>query len=168
VTEDYFFSITAMKRGLTIDWIEGEMREESPFTFWDIVKQRQRWFQGIFLTLTTFEFNPLSTVFIFRYIRLFLLTFSPFYLFLDICFVLFPLSFTKWDMILGVLNEAAQQYVFIVGTLNNFDFNERNLLDAAFLLVPTVIWTRYLKVVETLSVILGLFIDKDQFYVVKK
>jgi egghead protein (zeste-white 4 protein) len=168
VTEDYFFAIKAMERGFTIDWIEGEMREESPFTFLDIVKQRQRWFQGIFLTLRSFKFNPFNTLFLFKYIRLFFWACSPFYVFLDICYVFFPLSLTKWDLILCVLNEAIHQYVFIVGTLNNFDFKKRNLLEAVILLVPTVIWTRYLKVIESLAIILGIFQNKDQFYVVKK
>lgn len=35
IAEDTYFAISAMTKGYTFDWIEGEMWEKSPFTFWD-------------------------------------------------------------------------------------------------------------------------------------
>jgi egghead protein (zeste-white 4 protein) len=46
ITEDAFFAIKASNYGYSFDWIEGEIYEQSPFTFMDIVRQRRRWYQG--------------------------------------------------------------------------------------------------------------------------
>ena len=35
--------------GFTFGFIDGEMREKSPFSFSDFIKQRKRWMQGIYL-----------------------------------------------------------------------------------------------------------------------
>ena len=47
IAEDTYFAALAIARGYSFDWIEGEMREQSPQTFIDFVKQRRRWLQGI-------------------------------------------------------------------------------------------------------------------------
>merc|ERR1712240_30118 len=49
VAEDAWFGLRAIERGYTIDFIEGDMLEKSPFTFYDFIKQRQRWMQGLFM-----------------------------------------------------------------------------------------------------------------------
>ncbi|KAF7639507.1 Glyco_trans_2-like domain-containing protein [Meloidogyne graminicola] len=51
IAEDCFFSMVAFRDGYSFDFIEGEMHEKSPFTFWDFLQQRRRWLQGIFLTV---------------------------------------------------------------------------------------------------------------------
>ena len=43
--EDAFFALVAMDKGLTFDFVEGEMLEKSPFTFSDFFRQRKRWMQ---------------------------------------------------------------------------------------------------------------------------
>ncbi len=49
--EDCFFAMAAMDKGLTFDFIEGEMLEKSPFTFKDFFRQRKRWMQGIYMVV---------------------------------------------------------------------------------------------------------------------
>jgi hypothetical protein len=49
ITEDGYFAVKAANMGFTFDWIEGEMLEKSPFNFMDIVRQRRRWEQGMYL-----------------------------------------------------------------------------------------------------------------------
>ena len=51
--EDCYFAILAIDQhpDLKFDFIEGEMREKSPFSFKDFFKQRQRWMQGIFMVV---------------------------------------------------------------------------------------------------------------------
>lgn len=51
IAEDCFFSMIAFRDGYTFDFVEGEMFEKSPFTFWDFLQQRKRWLQGIYLTV---------------------------------------------------------------------------------------------------------------------
>lgn len=47
ITEDSYFALLAMERGVKFDWVEGFIREQSPFTVFDIVRQRRRWYCGL-------------------------------------------------------------------------------------------------------------------------
>ena len=46
ITEDSYFAVKAVNQGYTFDWIEGEMLEQSPFSFMDYIRQKRRWDQG--------------------------------------------------------------------------------------------------------------------------
>lgn len=47
ITEDAWFALSAMDRGIRFDWVEGFIREQSPFTLFDLIQQRRRWFCGL-------------------------------------------------------------------------------------------------------------------------
>ena len=47
ITEDAYFALLAMERGVKFDWVEGFIREQSPFTAIDIIRQRRRWYCGL-------------------------------------------------------------------------------------------------------------------------
>ncbi len=56
VTEDAAFAITAWGRGIRFDWVNGQMIEQSPYTFLDFIKQRRRWFNGLWFVATSQDF----------------------------------------------------------------------------------------------------------------
>lgn len=47
LAEDFEFSQDAWRRGFTSGRIHGIVREQSPVTLRDFLKQRRRWFMGI-------------------------------------------------------------------------------------------------------------------------
>jgi len=47
ITEDAYFGLIAMERGIQFDWVEGFIREQSPFSLRDLIQQRRRWFCGL-------------------------------------------------------------------------------------------------------------------------
>lgn len=49
ITEDAYFALTAAQKGVKFAWVEGFIREQSPFNIRDLIKQRRRWISGLVL-----------------------------------------------------------------------------------------------------------------------
>lgn len=47
VTEDAYFALKAMEKGYRFGWVDGFIREQSPYTITDLMRQRRRWFCGL-------------------------------------------------------------------------------------------------------------------------
>lgn len=47
ITEDAYFALVAMERGIRFDWVCGFIREQSPLSLLDLIQQRRRWFCGL-------------------------------------------------------------------------------------------------------------------------
>lgn len=47
ITEDAYFAFKASDRHIKFGWVDGYVREQSPFTIGDVLKQRRRWFNGL-------------------------------------------------------------------------------------------------------------------------
>jgi len=49
ITEDAYFALLAGEKGIKFDWVEGYIREQSPFCIKDLIKQRRRWICGLLI-----------------------------------------------------------------------------------------------------------------------
>ena len=49
ITEDAHFALVARSRGVRFHWLDSQMYEASPFSLWDFVCQRRRWYGGLWL-----------------------------------------------------------------------------------------------------------------------
>jgi egghead protein (zeste-white 4 protein) len=47
ITEDAYFALVAADRGIRFDWVQGHIREQSPFTLSALLRQRRRWYCGL-------------------------------------------------------------------------------------------------------------------------
>ncbi|KAJ3339008.1 hypothetical protein HDU91_001082 [Kappamyces sp. JEL0680] len=63
LTEDYEFSQHAWRQGFTFGCIHGIVREQSPFTVIDFMKQRRRWYLGIIEIAGVYDTNKLLLYF---------------------------------------------------------------------------------------------------------
>jgi hypothetical protein len=45
--EDAYFGFKAMEKSIKFDWVNGFIKEQSPFSIGDIIKQRMRWYTGM-------------------------------------------------------------------------------------------------------------------------
>ncbi|KAL3096718.1 hypothetical protein niasHT_025146 [Heterodera trifolii] len=167
IAEDCFFSMVAFRDGYSFDFIEGEMHEKSPFTFWDFLQQRRRWLQGIYLTVHS-KFIPLRCKILLASslyawvtmplttLQIFLSPFCP-----------LPRSFLLDFLVVFV--GAVNLYMYIFGVIKSFSHKYRNdpwkLLIytlGAFVAIPFNVW------IENVAVIMGMCSHKFEFYVVNK
>lgn len=51
ITEDAFWALTAIQKGLRCAWVDGFMEEQSCMSAIDFLRQRRRWFQGLVKTV---------------------------------------------------------------------------------------------------------------------
>jgi len=49
ITEDAYFALVAWERGIKFAWVDTYMYEQSPFSIYDFIMQRRRWFGGLWL-----------------------------------------------------------------------------------------------------------------------
>jgi egghead protein (zeste-white 4 protein) len=52
ITEDAYLALKAMEKNIQFDWIDGYIKEQSPFSFKDFLNQRARWFCGLAMVIT--------------------------------------------------------------------------------------------------------------------
>ena len=62
VTEDAYFALLCASQGIRFGWVNGYIREQSPFSLGAILKQRRRWYCGL-RTLSFDKSIPLRTRF---------------------------------------------------------------------------------------------------------
>lgn len=49
ITEDAYFALICSSKGYRFNWVDGQIKEQSPFSIGAIIHQRRRWFCGLWL-----------------------------------------------------------------------------------------------------------------------
>ena len=111
VTEDAAFALTAWSRGISFDWVDGIMVEQSPYTFVDFVKQRRRWFNGLWIVATCPDFELRYRIVLWVFMAYW--TLSPYILLACVDLWLARLPITGW--LLGFLRVSFAYYVAVYG-----------------------------------------------------
>jgi egghead protein (zeste-white 4 protein) len=167
IAEDCFFSMIAFRDGYSFNFVEGEMFEKSPFTFWDFLQQRKRWLQGIYLTVHS-KMIPLRCK-IFLALSLYAWATMPFTTLQVLLCSLLPLpSSTFIDFLVAYIG-AVNLYMYVFGVMKSFSHKYRQSVwrlllytAGAIVAIPFNIW------IENIAVVMGMFSRKDGFYVVNK
>jgi egghead protein (zeste-white 4 protein) len=168
ICEDCYFAMLADNMGFTFDWIEGEMLEQSAFGFWDFVRQRKRWVQGLLLVYHSrnLKFGPSKWLCL--HFKFYMLILVPLRILFSIILAIYPISFHAIDLYLPRIAEISYTYVFLLGMVNSFDFAKLDLKTKVYCFCGTWFWIRYGWLAEAFAVIWALLTTKDQFFVIKK
>jgi egghead protein (zeste-white 4 protein) len=166
IAEDTYFAMSAMSKGYTFDWIDGEMWEKSPFSFWDFLQQRKRWIQGIFLVVHDRKL-PLRARFclalaLYSWLTLPLST-SNVYL-----TALFPIPVGQTLDFLTCLVGIVNLYLYFIGAIKSYSIKRLGFVKFMFCIIGALCTIPFVVVIENIAVIWGLFGDKKKFYVVNK
>jgi beta-1,4-mannosyltransferase len=167
VTEDAYFALKATERGYRFGWVDGFIREQSPYTITALMRQRRRWFCGLRLLANdkTIRWDvrlPVAiSVFLWRWMWMGTLA------------TVFNVAagggyFPAELAILAAVIGGSTTAVYLVGT-------HRNLLDAEFstfrkicLYVAVPVAMPLMGIIENAAVIWGLLQPVKGFDIVEK
>ncbi|XP_074598118.1 beta-1,4-mannosyltransferase egh [Brevipalpus obovatus] len=168
VAEDCFFSMVAFKRGYSFNFIEGEMHEKSPFTIKDLLQQRKRWMQGIYLVVHSPQI-PLRNKFLLA-ISLYSWLTVPLSTSNVVLAMLFPLPDDRF-VILNILVAfvgATSLYMFIFGVAKSFSLMRLGYQKFFLCIIGALCVMPFNVMVEIIAVFWGLIGNKYRFYIVQK
>jgi egghead protein (zeste-white 4 protein) len=170
ITEDAWFALSAMDHGVRFDWVEGFIREQSPFTLFDLIQQRRRWFCGLSAVAKDESLRP-STRRMLRFcVASWALGGAAVIFGLITAIVFGPDAFPRWMLPgMGVCGGAAMA-VYVVGAYRNVTEAQlawpRRLwiigLTAASVLV---LWP---PLIEGLGVLYAIWKPMTTFHIVRK
>lgn len=165
ITEDSYFALVAQAAGIEFDFIPAYMYEKSPFTVKDFIRQRRRWFGGIWFCALSPELPVKERVILAAFMLMWSLSWScPLMVIVNL---LYPTATPLWLGIGGGVSFAYTVWMYVVGficTFDRADLKERyvGLLAAQILLVPLF------SVMESVAVLYALLSPPKDFYIVQK
>lgn len=166
VAEDCYFSMVATTKGYTFGFIQGEMWEKSPFTIQDLLRQRKRWMQGIWLVVQSAKIPKLQKLFLamslYSWLTLPLTTMGI--IIGNITQIPSPL----WIQLVGSFCFAISFYMYIFGVLKSFDLRSTGVCMMFVYLIGAIMTLPINLLIENMAVIWGLIGSKHHFYIVDK
>ena len=166
IAEDTYFAMKAMAKGYSFDWIDGEMWEKSPFSFWDFLQQRKRWIQGIFLVVHDKKLPKRAraclALALYSWLTLPLST-SNVYL-----SALYPIPVGQTFDFLVCFVGAINLYLYFIGAVKSFSVTRLGYFKFFCCVIGALCTIPFVVVIENIAVIWGLFGDKKKFYIVNK
>ncbi|XP_072392301.1 beta-1,4-mannosyltransferase egh [Diabrotica undecimpunctata] len=166
IAEDCFFAMRAYSKGYTFNYIEGEMWEKSPFTFWDFIQQRKRWLQGISLVVHS-KAIPVKNKLLLACSCYSWLT-LPLSVSNLIIAAKYPIPCPPFIDFVCAFIGAVNIYMFIFGVIKSFTIYRFGLFKLTLCIVGAVIVIPFNLVIENIAVLWGIFGKKHKFYVVNK
>lgn len=166
IAEDCYFAMEAYKKGYTFDFIDGEMWEKSPFTILDLIRQRKRWIQGIWLVVHSGKI-PMSKKYLLAMSHYAMLT-LPITSSSFILTTIFPLPTPMWITVLGTFCFAITLYMYFFGVIKSFALKQTSGFMLLVYLFSQVIVLPINIVCENIATIWGLLGPKHNFYIVGK
>ncbi|MEQ8677181.1 MAG: glycosyltransferase family 2 protein [Aggregatilineales bacterium] len=165
ITEDAYFALVAQNMGVKFGFIHAFMYEKSPFTIMDFIKQRHRWFGGLWLCALAPDI-PLRH----RYI---LITFMTMWSLSWLCIVMvfinlvYPTGTPAWLAIIGGISFFYYVTLYLIGFFRTFEVKD-GLARFIVLMILQVVLIPVFSTMESIGVIYGLVKPPKGFYIVQK
>jgi len=167
VCEDAWFALVAMEAGYTIDFVDGDMMERSPFTLSDFMKQRKRWMQGIFMVVFSNPSIKYKT-------RMCLMSAMITWLCLPFCTstiliqAIFPFNIPLLLDFVQTWLGASAMYMYLVGYIRQFPIHRSSWARILFIMPEILIASTVSVVLENIAVLTMWFGNWYDFYIVQK
>ena len=165
ITEDAHFALIAQAMGVKFSFIHAFMYEQSPFSIMDFIRQRRRWFGGLWLCtrgagIALQDRLILST---------FMIMWSVSWICLAMVYVnfLFPTGTPAWLAICGGVSFLYYVTLYLVGFFRTFDMRDWGIKFFGLLLLQIILIPVF-SAMEAAGVLYGLLSPPKDFYIVQK
>ncbi|OQY02365.1 MAG: hypothetical protein B6I26_00550 [Desulfobacteraceae bacterium 4572_130] len=163
LTEDAYFALLAAEKKVKFDWVNGFIKEQSPFTVMDIIRQRARWYTGLIRVATDSKLKLANRFILMIYV--FAWTFAWFGapLFLFDCIVMKLIYdirfFPFWATILTAILVGLIGSLYVVGAYRNVYHLNAPFRKKAYIVFMTYVLFLFQlpMLVESSSVIYALY-----------
>ncbi len=177
VTEDAYFALKAMEENIRFDWVDGFIKEQSPFTIIDFINQRSRWFCGLVFVATDVKLK-FSTRFILA-LALISWFFSFFSALVTVISLLITFStgvgyFPLWGVLATSLLSGFVGSIYMIGVYRNISNWVAPSYKKVLLILTTyfLFYIQILLILEFIAVAISMFRlvsnPPNEFYVVAK
>lgn len=181
ITEDAYLALKAMENKIQFDWIDGFIREQSPFTFRDFLNQRVRWFCGLTMVITDKKLKFTSRIGLVLMIISWSVTWlATFVTIANIVsgFIAGENYFPFWAVICTSIITGVVGSVYMIGAYRNVSYWDAPIWKKIFVLLVTyfLFLFQILAIMEGVAVIKSIiqllktmiFRPHQDFYVVAK
>lgn len=173
ITEDSYFALMAMQRGVRFDWVEGFIREQSPFTLMDILRQRRRWFCGLWQVARDPTLDFFTTIVLRLHVLFWAIaaiTLPLPLIFLQQRYLFGNLILPYWLFLSAAICTGLYATSYCVGAYRNVLQSELSIgRKLSIIGFAAIAWFFYIPaLVECAGTLYGLFFPVNSFYVVAK
>lgn len=166
ISEDCYFAMIAFMKGYSFDFIQGEMWEKSPFSIHDLIRQRKRWLQGLWLVVHSskihLKYKFFLSMSLYAWVTLPLVGLSY------IVAIIFPVPSPIWLSSISTFCFAVSIYMYIFGVLKSFDIKNSGKSMVLVYLIAAVVTIPLNIIIEDIATVWGLIGSKHNFYIVEK
>ncbi len=165
ITEDAYFALMAQQAGVRFGFIHAFMYERSPFTLTDFVKQRRRWFGGLWLCALTPRLPWRQRAALASFMVLW--SVSWFCIFMVFANIVYPTGTPLWLGLTGGLSFSYYVLMYLIGYIRSFDWRGAGWSFAGRLVLQVAL-IPFFAALEGVGVIYGLVNPPKDFYIVQK
>ena len=165
ITEDAYFALMAQAAGVRFGFIHAFMYERSPFTLGDFVRQRRRWFGGLWLCALTPRVPGRQRAALASFMALW--SISWFCILMVFVNIIYPTGTPLWLALTGGLSFSYYVLLYLVGYVRSFDWRGAGWAFAGRLALQ-VLLIPFFAALEGVGVIYALVNPPKDFYIVQK
>lgn len=166
ITEDAHLALKIMDNGYKFGWLNGNVYEQSPYSWRDFIAQRKRWFVGLTFVERQKDitwYNRMVLV-----ISRFMWAISWLAFVITILNVFFPSETEMWIGMIGGFIFSVYVLIYLIGTYRNVSNKQIGRLAKVYLYLLTLLCIPLSTCLEACGVIAGMVAPKKHFQVVYK
>lgn len=167
ITEDAFWALVAMERGIRCRWVDGYLEEQSTQSMRDFVRQRRRWYQGL---AKVSLHAPVKLLWRFSLgLNTLLWTLAPFSSIYTLGHLFYGFHHPWWLIFLANYSFASFSTLYLVGLMANLDeYGVTEMRKRSKWFIAQVFLLPFFNFLEGVGVMAAIFRPVSGFHVVKK